>query len=76
MGREFYVCPEKARTTGGRAVHDRLSRARPDLPVLFMSAYADSAIVNHGVLEPGAAFIQKHFSAGDLARRLRDVLVS
>ena len=31
-----------------------------------MSGYTDSAIVHHGVLEPGIAFLQKPFSADDL----------
>ena len=33
-----------------------------------------SAIGHHGVLEPGIAFLQKPFSAGDLTRKVRAVL--
>jgi hypothetical protein len=41
-----------------------------------MSGYADDAIVRHGVLEPGLAFIQKPFSGNALVRRIRDLLAA
>ena len=37
----------------GRELADHLRRSRPDLKVLFVSGYTDTAIVNHGILEPG-----------------------
>lgn len=46
----------------------------PGLKVLYMSGYADDAVRNHGVIEPGAAFLQKPFTRGTLARKLREVL--
>ncbi len=46
--------------------------SRPE--VLFMSGYADEAIVRHGVLEEDASFLSKPFSPVDLARRVRNVL--
>jgi hypothetical protein len=39
-----------------------------------MSGYSDGAIVHHGVLAPGIAFLQKPFSAGVLACKVREVL--
>jgi two-component system cell cycle sensor histidine kinase/response regulator CckA len=42
--------------------------------VLFTSGYTDDAIVRHGVLEAGTPFIQKPFSASDLAVKVRKVL--
>jgi DNA-binding response OmpR family regulator len=42
--------------------------------VLFMSGYSDDAIEHHGVLEPGSEFIQKPFSVGGLAAKVREVL--
>ncbi|PYV45386.1 MAG: hypothetical protein DMG06_02650, partial [Acidobacteria bacterium] len=42
--------------------------------VLYMSGYTDDAIVHHGILEPGLAFIQKPFTPGTLARKVREVL--
>jgi DNA-binding response OmpR family regulator len=41
-----------------------------------MSGYTDDAIVRHGVLRPGAAYLQKPFSPETLARKVRDVLDS
>ena len=47
---------------------------QPDMPVLYMSGYTDDAIVQHGVLEPGINFLQKPFSPGALAMKVREVL--
>ena len=44
------------------------------MKVLYMSGYTDDAIVHHGVLEKGTAFIGKPFSIDALARKLREVL--
>jgi two-component system, cell cycle sensor histidine kinase and response regulator CckA len=58
----------------GRSLSDRLATLRPEIKVLFMSGYTDDAIVHHGVLEGGTAFIQKPFAPEDLVRKVRDVL--
>jgi PAS domain S-box-containing protein len=58
----------------GREVADRLRAVRPGLRVLYISGYADDAIVHHGVLEPGLAFLQKPFSPAVLVRKVREVL--
>lgn len=41
---------------------------------LYMSGYTDEAIVKHGVLEPGIAFIYKPFSADGFTDKVRQVL--
>jgi len=58
----------------GRELADRICEIRPGIKVLYMSGYADNAIVRHGVLEPGTAFIQKPFTPNGLARKIREVL--
>ncbi len=58
----------------GKALADRLTRARPGLRVLYMSGYTDDALADHGVLEPGIAFIEKPFTAAGLATKVRQVL--
>ena len=52
----------------------RLKSNQPKMKVLFMSGYTDESIVRHGVLEAGAAFLQKPITPALLARRLREVL--
>jgi CheY-like chemotaxis protein len=58
----------------GRQLADRLRDLRTTLRVLFVSGYTDDAIVRHGILEPGIAFLQKPFSPESLARKVREVL--
>jgi len=58
----------------GRQLADRMREIRPDVKVLFVSGYTDDAIVRHGILEPGIAFLQKPFSPTALARKVREVL--
>jgi PAS domain S-box-containing protein len=58
----------------GRQLADRLRERRPRLKVLFVSGYTDDAIVRHGILEPGIAFLQKPFTPEALARKVREVL--
>jgi PAS domain S-box-containing protein len=58
----------------GKALADQLARSRPDLKVLFMSGYSDEAIVHHGVLDAGVAFLQKPFSPQALTQKVRQVL--
>jgi two-component system cell cycle sensor histidine kinase/response regulator CckA len=60
----------------GRALANRSSAVHASLKILFMSGYTDDAIVKHGVLDPGTAFIHKPFSSRELLRKVRDVLDS
>ena len=47
---------------------------RPGIRVLYMSGYPGDAVVQHGALPHGSAFLQKPFSPDGLARKVRDVL--
>ena len=58
----------------GRELFGRLEGLRPEMKVLFMSGYADNAIVHNQVLDSGIAFIQKPFTGADLGRKVRKVL--
>src|SRR5262249_33671700 len=59
---------------GGRDLADRLRANRPGLRVLYMSGHTDDAIIHHGVLDPGGAFLQKPFTPETLAKRVREIL--
>ena len=59
---------------GGRRVAEVIRATRPNLRVVYMSGYTDSAIVDHGILEPGVTFVQKPFATDTLLRKIREVL--
>jgi two-component system cell cycle sensor histidine kinase/response regulator CckA len=58
----------------GPPLFDRLKPTHKGLRVLYMSGYADDAIMRHGVTVEGAPFLQKPFTPDQLARKVRDVL--
>ena len=58
----------------GREVAQRACAKRSDLKVLFVSGYTGEAVLQHRLLEPGVAFLQKPFSPDALARKTREVL--
>ncbi|MFH0789746.1 MAG: PAS domain S-box protein [Pseudomonadota bacterium] len=60
----------------GRELAERLEGLQAGIKVLFMSGYTDNAIVHHGILDKGIAFIQKPFTPEELVRMVREVLDS
>jgi two-component system, cell cycle sensor histidine kinase and response regulator CckA len=58
----------------GRELAKQLATSHPQTRTLFLSGYAEDAIVHHGVLDPGTAFLQKPFTLQSLANKVREVL--
>jgi CheY-like chemotaxis protein len=52
----------------------QLIEQRPELKVIYMSGYTEDAIVQHGVLKPGIAFLNKPFTSETLGGKIREVL--
>jgi PAS domain S-box-containing protein len=64
------VMPEMS----GPELSARLIQLHPEMRVLYMSGYTESAIFQQEILDPGIAFLQKPFTPDDLARKVREVL--
>ena len=60
--------------TNGRKLAEALRAERPGLRVLFMSGYPDGAMIHHGMLDPGVAYLPKPFTTDAIARKIREVL--
>jgi PAS domain S-box-containing protein len=58
----------------GRQVAEAARLIRPDLKVLFMTGYADSAIMRDGFLAAGMEMITKPFAVEVLAKRVRNMI--
>ena len=58
----------------GRQVADAARELRPGLPVLFITGYADTAVLSHGHLDRRMYIITKPFGVDDVARRIRAIL--
>jgi signal transduction histidine kinase len=58
----------------GRQVADAARALRPELKVLFITGYAENAVLNHGHIEHGMEVLTKPFAVGDLAGRVDRML--
>jgi PAS domain S-box-containing protein len=58
----------------GRQIADRLRALRPDIEVLYMSGYTDDAVLQHGILDSGVAYLQKPLTPRLLTSKVREVL--
>jgi two-component system cell cycle sensor histidine kinase/response regulator CckA len=58
----------------GRALAAAMRVERREMRLLYMSGYADQAIVHHGVLDADVAYLPKPFTTEAIARRVREVL--
>jgi PAS domain S-box-containing protein len=58
----------------GRQVADAARALRPDLKVLFITGYAENAVLNHGHIQPGMEVLTKPFAVADLVGRVDRLL--
>jgi signal transduction histidine kinase len=58
----------------GRAFAELLSRARPGIKVLFVSAYTEDVVMHHGELAEGIHFLQKPFTQDALCGKVREII--
>ncbi len=58
----------------GRQLADAARVGRPDLKVLFITGFAEAAVLGDGHLEPGMAVLTKPFPVDALASRIRAMI--
>ncbi|GAB0112785.1 PAS domain-containing protein [Acidisoma sp. C75] len=58
----------------GRQLADAARVSRPALPILFITGYAENAVLSHGHIEPGMEVLTKPFGVDDLVRRVERML--
>jgi signal transduction histidine kinase/ActR/RegA family two-component response regulator len=58
----------------GRQMADAARVHRPDLKVLFITGYAENAILGNGHLAPGMAVLTKPFAIDTMAARIRSMI--
>ncbi|MEN2708996.1 ATP-binding protein [Sphingomonas sp. NPDC092331] len=58
----------------GRQVADAARAVRPELKVLFVTGYAENAVLNHGHIEHGMEVLTKPFAVDDLTARVERIM--
>ena len=58
----------------GRQVADAARVTRPKLKVLFVTGYAENAVLSHGHLDPGMHVMTKPFAMEALASRIKSLI--
>ena len=60
----------------GRQLADSSRVVRPGLKVLFITGYAENAVLNHGHLEAGMQVLTKPFAMATLASRIDEMILA
>jgi len=55
----------------GLKLAEQVAQIRPEIKVIYMSGYTDDAVARHGMLSPGAAFIEKPIGRDELLGKIR-----
>jgi PAS domain S-box-containing protein len=58
----------------GQELAESIRETIPELTVIFLSGYAEDAVVHHGVLKDNINFLPKPYSKDDLLKKIREVL--
>ena len=58
----------------GRQVAERARQLRPGLRILFVTGYAENAVLNHGHIERGMQVLTKPFAVEELGRRIGELM--
>jgi PAS domain S-box-containing protein len=58
----------------GRQLADAARALRPHLKILFITGYAENAVINHGHLDPGMQIMTKPFPMEALGARIREMI--
>ncbi|HEV7434058.1 MAG TPA: PAS domain S-box protein [Pseudorhizobium sp.] len=58
----------------GRQVADAARELRPNLKILFVTGYAENAVLSHGHLDAGMQVVTKPFDMAELARRIKSII--
>jgi two-component system, cell cycle sensor histidine kinase and response regulator CckA len=58
----------------GNEVADHVRGHRPDIPVLYMSGYAEPVLTDNGTLPDGVTILEKPFTSRELLDHLDDFL--
>jgi PAS domain S-box-containing protein len=59
----------------GRQLAEAVRSKRPELEVLFITGYAENAVLNHGHLDHGMHMMSKPFQLEAFARKVADLIV-
>lgn len=60
----------------GRQVADAARQSRPDLKILFITGYAENAVLSHGHLDPAMHVLTKPFSTDVMGQSITNLLRS